>query len=256
MSQPSTIKIQPVGGPTAIVELAGLRLILDPTFDPPGDYDAGNGLTLTKLAGPAIGIDEVGRLDAVLLSHDQHADNLDDAGRGLLGTVPTVLTTTEGAARLGGDVRGLEPYESVRVGEALTVTAVPAQHGPEGTEHLSGPVVGFVLEADGAPRVYVSGDNASVDVARTIADRLGPFDIAILNVGGAQVPFFDDPYVTLSNERAVEVARALAPRAVVALHHDGWSHFTQDGESLRAAFVDAGLGDRLRLISPGTVEEV
>lgn len=256
MTSTNTITVQPIGGPTAIVEIAGLRIVLDPTFDPPGDYEAGNGLTLSKLAGPAVAVDAVGPLDVALVSHDQHPDNLDAAGRRLLGEVATVLTTTEGAGRLGDGARGLAPYETVEVGGSLKVTAVPAQHGPDGTEHLTGPVVGFVLKADGAPTVYVSGDNASVAVAREINDRLGPFDVAILNVGGAQVPFFDDPYVTLSNERAIEVARALSPRTVVALHHDGWSHFTQDASSLAAAFEAAGLGDRLRLIEPGTTEEI
>lgn len=255
MTTPATIAVQPIGGPTAIIEIAGLRIVLDPTFDPPGDYDAGNGLTLTKTAGPAVAVDAIGPIDVALVSHDQHADNLDDAGRRLLADVATVLTTTEGAARLGGGARGLEPYEAVELG-GLRVTAVPAQHGPEGTEHLSGPVVGFVLAADGAPTVYVSGDNASVEVAAAIDDRLGPFDIAVLNIGGAQVPFFEDPYVTLSNERAIAVARALNPRAVVPLHHDSWGHFTQDGDSLAAAFEAAGLGDRLRLIAPGTTAQV
>lgn len=240
----SPVTVQAVGGPTAILEIAQQRLILDPTFDPPGEYDAGEGLTLVKTAGPAVPVDEVGHLDVALVSHDQHADNLDEAGRALLGRVGTVLTTAEGADRLGDGAIGLGPWESTQLGD-LTVTAVPAQHGPEGTEHLSGPVIGFVLTAEGAPSVYVSGDNASVEVATDINDRLGPFDIAILNIGGAQVPFFDDPYVTLSNERAVVVAQALGSRAVVALHHHGWEHFTQDAKSLRAAFEAAGITSQL-----------
>jgi L-ascorbate metabolism protein UlaG (beta-lactamase superfamily) len=254
-TQAKTLTVQPIGGPTAILELAGLRIVLDPTFDPPGEYDLGGGLTLAKLAGPAVPVAEIGPIDIALVSHDQHPDNLDEAGRRLLAEVAIVLTTVEGAERLGNGARGLEPYASVEV-EGLRITAVPAQHGPAGTEHISGPVVGFVLQADGAPSVYVSGDNAAVDVAREIHDRVGPFDVAILNVGGAQVPLFEDPYVTLSNERAVTVAQALAPRAVVALHHDGWGHFTQDGPSLAWAFAGAGLGDRLRLIAPGQIEAV
>lgn len=240
----TTITIQAVGGPTAIIEIADQRIILDPTFDPPGEYEGEEGLTLVKTAGPAVAVEGLGDLDIALVSHDQHADNLDHSGRQLLERVDAVLTTTEGAARLGGGTIGLAPYESRDFGE-LTVTAVPAQHGPVGTEHLTGQVVGFVLSAKDAPTVYVSGDNASVDVASEINDRLGPFDIAVLNVGGAQVPFFDDPLVTLSNERAVEVAGNLGSRAVVALHHHGWAHFTQDADSLQAAFEAAGLQDRL-----------
>jgi hypothetical protein len=50
-----------------------------------------------------------GSLDAVLLSHDQHDDNLDSAGRGLLPGADAVITTIAGAKRLGGDARGLAP---------------------------------------------------------------------------------------------------------------------------------------------------
>lgn len=70
------VRIQAVGGPTAILELGGVRLLTDPTFDPPGDYPRPDGPTLVKLAPPALGPDDLGRVDAVLLSHD-HADNLD-----------------------------------------------------------------------------------------------------------------------------------------------------------------------------------
>lgn len=248
--RPPTLSIRPVGGPTAILEMAGRRIVVDP----PGEYALGP-LTLTKLAGPAVALDEIGPLDVALVSHDQHADNLDDAGRALLETVDTVLTTTAGAERLGGAAVGLEPYAVRQLGD-LTVTAVPAQHGPEGTEEVSGPVIGFVLTAPGTGAVYVSGDNASTEVVRAINARLGPFAVALLNIGGAQVPFFDDPYVTLSNARAVEVARLLGKTTIVPLHHDGWGHFTQDSASLQREFAEAGLAERLRVIEPGRAEAV
>src|SRR3954452_18187826 len=41
-------------------------------------------------------------LHAVLLSHDRHGDNLDDAGRALLPAADVVVTTAAGAGRLGG----------------------------------------------------------------------------------------------------------------------------------------------------------
>jgi hypothetical protein len=42
-----------VGGPTAVTEIGGLRLVTDPTFDPPGDHPIGSRV-LTKTAGPAV----------------------------------------------------------------------------------------------------------------------------------------------------------------------------------------------------------
>src|ERR671922_4505 len=106
------ITVQLVGGPTALVTYGGLRLLTDPTFDPPGDYERGPTI-LRKLDGPAIPADRIGPVDAVLLSHDHHADNLDRAGRDFLPTAGRVLTTRAGAERLGGGSLGLEPYETV-----------------------------------------------------------------------------------------------------------------------------------------------
>src|SRR5262249_22494986 len=78
----------------------------DPTFDPPGDAYGRPPATLTKTQGPALSPEAVGRIDAVLLSHDHHADNLDHAGRALLAQVGRVATTPAGAGRLrGGAVR-------------------------------------------------------------------------------------------------------------------------------------------------------
>ena len=94
------VLIQLIGGPTALLEVDGLRLVTDPTFDQPGDYPRPNAPTLVKLAGPAVAADEMARADVVLLSHDQHADNLDESGRAYLGQVPLTLTTPSGADRL------------------------------------------------------------------------------------------------------------------------------------------------------------
>ena len=78
------MRLTHIGGPTALIELDGWRLLTDPTFDPPGrTYAFGWGTRSRKLAGPA-SRPGVGPIDAVLLSHDHHADNLDDAGRALL----------------------------------------------------------------------------------------------------------------------------------------------------------------------------
>ena len=101
------IRLTHIGGPTVLIEAEGWRILTDPTFDPPGrTYKFGWGSKSTKLSGPALAPDDLGPIDAVLLSHDHHADNLDDAGRALLAAVPTVITTNVGARRLGGGCAG------------------------------------------------------------------------------------------------------------------------------------------------------
>jgi len=86
-------RITHIGGPTTLLEVGGVRLLVDPTFDPPGRrYSFGWGTSSRKTTGPAVQPRELGPLDAVLLTHDQHADNLDDPGRSLLPTVPADIT--------------------------------------------------------------------------------------------------------------------------------------------------------------------
>ena len=126
------VSVTLVGGPTALIEYAGLRWITDPAFSAPGTYDG-----LTKTTSPALTPSQLQPVDVVLLSHDHHADNLDPAGREFLPRAGRVLTTVAGAERLGGGAEGLEPWSTVSVGD-VTVTAVPALHGPPGPSRSPG----------------------------------------------------------------------------------------------------------------------
>ncbi|MPY58587.1 MBL fold metallo-hydrolase, partial [Streptomyces spongiae] len=102
-----------IGGPTTLIEAAGWRLLTDPTFDPPGHrYSFGWATSSRKTSGPAVKASELPPLDAVLLTHDHHADNLDAAGRALLPEAGVVLTTPSGARRLGGNAHGLAPWQT------------------------------------------------------------------------------------------------------------------------------------------------
>ena len=142
-----------IGGPTALLEIAGLRFLTDPTFDP-GDSEYTTPVyTLRKSTGPAIGADEIGHIDVVVLSHDHHPDNLDRAGRAMLPSAGKVLTTQVGAERLGGNAVGLANWETVDVtslnGTRLLVTGTPARHGPAGGDR--GPVTGFLITDSDSP---------------------------------------------------------------------------------------------------------
>ncbi|MFC9125630.1 MBL fold metallo-hydrolase [Streptomyces sp. NPDC057099] len=247
------------GGPTALFEYGGLRFLTDPTFDAPGDYPESTGPVLTKTAPASGSPAELGPVDVVLLSHDEHADNLDRAGRALLADIPLTLTTPGGGKRLGGKARGLADWESVELdrpgGGTVTVTGVPAIHGPgtrEETEAITGQVVGFVLSGDGLPTVYVSGDNASLDAVRETAGRLGPVDTAVLFAGAPRfAALFDGGALVLDSARAAEATRILGARRVVPVHYDSWTHFTEGRDELQAAFAAAGLADRLDWGHPG-----
>ncbi|MFF0520158.1 MBL fold metallo-hydrolase [Actinomadura nitritigenes] len=246
-----SLTVRYLGGPTAVLETGGLRLLVDPTFDAAGEHPVGD-RALTKTMDAVAGPDEVGPVDAVLLSHDQHPDNLDDGGRAYVARAPLTLSTQAAADRLGGTVRALPSWEDAELarpgGGVLRITAVPALHGPDGTEHLTGPVTGFVLTGDGLPTTYVSGDNASLDVVREIAARFAPFDVALLFAGAARTPLLEGE-LTLGSAGAAEAAAILGARQVVPLHFEGWAHFSQGRDTLAGAF--AGFAGGFHLLDPG-----
>ena len=244
----STTTVTYVGGPTAILEWAGMRIVTDPTFDAPQVYDDPNETTLVKTAGPGVARADLGPVDLVLLSHHGHKDNLDWEGLELIATGPLTLSNQLAASELwGGSVLGFDDWEQHRLGD-VTVTIVPALHGPPGSLAFVGPVVGFVLEKAGEPTVYVSGDNASLPLVEQIAGRFPSIDIALLFSGAARVPRLDAA-LTLTSTDAAAAARLLGSPRVVALHVEDWEHFSETRADLEAAFAGAGL-DHLLVATP------
>lgn len=248
------LRVNYVGGPTALLELAGLRLLTDPTFDPAGrEYPTGL-YTLRKLKSPAISPESLGVIDAVLLSHDHHFDNLDDAGRDLLKSAGRVLTTEAGAGRLGGGAVGLATWQEFTLpapgGQTLSVVGTPARHGPEGGDR--GPVTGFVLTSPEAPRgaVYLSGDTVWYEGVAEVGRRF-PVRVAMLFMGAARVPEVGPAHLTFTAAEAVEAARAFPDAVIVPLHYEGWAHFSESRRQVEDAFGAAGLSHRLRWLEPG-----
>lgn len=163
------MRLTHVGGPTVLVEVDGWRILTDPTFDPPGRrYRFGWGTSSIKTAGPAITADQLEPVDAVLLSHDHHADNLDVTGRALLRQAGVVVTTHAGERRLRAtNVRGLRPSYSTQLTApgkpTLTITATPCRHGPPRSRPIAGAVIGFAfsLPERNATRLWMTGDTVS-----------------------------------------------------------------------------------------------
>ena len=141
MTGPEPAQIIYIGGPTALISYHGLRLLTDPTFDSRGEEYVYGPVTLRKLADPAISIDHLGSIDLILLSHDQHFDNLDHSGRQMLTRADKVFTTAEGANRLGGNALGFVPWQTVEFqapdGTTVLITATPARHGRIGSPERS-----------------------------------------------------------------------------------------------------------------------
>ncbi|MBZ5567490.1 MAG: MBL fold metallo-hydrolase [Acidobacteriia bacterium] len=243
-----------IGGPTALVDFGGVRLLTDPTFDPAGGAYPSGAAVLRKLAGPALSAEALGHVDYVLLSHDHHFDNLDRAGREVLVKAKKVLTTSEGAVRLGGNSMGLQTWESVAIaapqGRVLRVVGTPARHGPAGLSR--GAVSGFVFYFVDAPEraVYFSGDTVWYEGVGEVAQKF-PIRAALLNLGAARVPEVGPFHLTMTADEAVESARAFANALIVPLHYEGWAHFSEGAEDIARAFAAAGMTHRLRWLDAG-----
>ncbi|HEY7180596.1 MAG TPA: MBL fold metallo-hydrolase [Blastocatellia bacterium] len=247
-----------IGGPSALLELGGLRLLTDPTFDPAGEEYPTGLHTLRKTMGPSLKPESLGRIDAVLLSHDHHFDNLDHSGRALLKSAGSVLTTKVGAERLGGNAIGITPWQNIdlstRDGRVLRVTGTPARHGPVGGDR--GPVTGFVLTLTESPdsAIYLSGDTVWYEGVAEVSRRF-PVRIAILFMGAGRIP--EAPgHLTFTAKEAVEAARAFADATIIPLHYEGWAHFSESRKEIEEAFANAEMKGRLRWMEPGCATDL
>ena len=239
------LRITHIGGPTVLIEAAGRRLLTDPTFDPAGgSYRFGWGTGSRKTAGPAIASADLPPIDAVLLTHDHHGDNLDAAGRALLPAAGTVVTTASGARRLGGAARGLRPWDTTTLEApglpALEVTATPCRHGPPLSGPIVGDVIGFALRWEGQDGgvLWISGDTVLYDGVREVAGRL-EVDVALLHLGGVRFPVSGPLRYTMTAREAVELCRLVRPRIAVPVHYEGWAHFHEGREAVERELAAA-----------------
>jgi L-ascorbate metabolism protein UlaG (beta-lactamase superfamily) len=266
------MKLRYLGTATLLIEYAGLRILTDPAFDPAGAaYDFGPWYTprtwfaSEKLYETPLAPAALGEIDAVLLSHDHHADNFDLAGRDLVAAQrgARVYTTVAGAARLaalqprsrrsgpgdglglGARVTGVAWGQRVALGSAW-VTATPARHGPRGTPQVH-EVNGWLLEppaGSAEPTVWISGDTVLFDRLRDALVGAGNrVDVAIVHCGAVsfpRVPLLGRALFTFDSRQAIEACRLLAPRHIVPVHRSGWTHFREPEAALRDGLQGAG----------------
>ncbi len=254
----STATITHIGGPTALIEVGGWRILTDPTFDPPGKrYFFGWGTTSRKLAGPAVPAADLGAIDAVLVSHHHHGDNLDPTARALLPTWGTTFTTTKAARVLGGTSIGLGAWETATLEapgkETVAITATPCRHGPLGSDPITGPVIGFSLAwpSQQNGELWVTGDTVLYPALREVASRL-KVGTMLLHLGSVRFRYLSGWFrYTMDAREGAELIGLVKPANVVPVHYEGWSHFQQDRGPAEQVLNTSPYADRITWLDPG-----
>ncbi|MCA8910458.1 MAG: MBL fold metallo-hydrolase [Planctomycetes bacterium] len=215
-----------LGHSTSLIEIDGARLLLDPVW--------GERVSPLSWAGPKrfqpapVAIDQLPKLDAVLISHD-HYDHLDYPTIVELAKLDVPFYTSLGVgAHLEGwgvapeRITELDWWESVQLKHGIELTAAPAQHfsGRGMLDRNRTLWSAFALRGPDHA-VFFSGDTGLTEDYTTIARKLGTFDLVMLEVGAYFEAWGD---VHLGPDGAVEAFKLLgsADAAFLPVH---WGMF-------------------------------
>jgi L-ascorbate metabolism protein UlaG (beta-lactamase superfamily) len=185
----SGLRITWLGHSTLLIEIDGVRVLTDPVFGPRASP--------FRFAGPKrfhrvpAKIAELPPLDVVLLSHDHH-DHLDPSSIRALAKRRVPFVTSLGVAarlvRFGVDsqlITELDWWESHTLpGGSLTFTAAPAQHfSGRGLFDRNKTLWSSWVLASTKRRLFFSADTGLTDELREISQRLGPFEVSMIEIG-------------------------------------------------------------------------
>jgi L-ascorbate metabolism protein UlaG (beta-lactamase superfamily) len=216
------LRVTWLGHSTLIVELDGKRLLLDPVW-----AERASPLTWAgpkRFFAPPLPLSELPEIDAILISHD-HYDHLDTQ------TVQTLAASTRApfVVPLGVGAHleywGVEPariveldwWQEHELGD-LRLVATPARHfsGRSLTFHDADATLwsGWAMLGP-THRAYYSGDTAMFPGFSEIGERLGPFDVTLIESGAYNSMW---PDVHLGPEQAVEAHRMVRGKTLIPVH--------------------------------------
>lgn len=221
----NTIRVTWLGHSSCILEVDGKRFLTDPLW-----YQRPSPL---QQAGPKrffenpLSIDDLPPIDFILLSHD-HYDHLDKHAiirltkKGL-----RIITMLGVGKRLTGwgikkeMITEVDWWDSVLVDLDFKITAAPARH-------FSGRWIGdrfktlwgsFIIKGP-VHNVYFGADSGYYDGFITIGENLGPFDLALLEIGAYNEEW---EAIHMGPEKAVQAALDLKAAMLMPIH---WGTFS------------------------------
>lgn len=250
-----------VGNATVIIQYAGFTILTDPNFLHQGDHvHLGYGLKSKRLTAPALTIEQLPKIDLIVLSH-MHGDHFDQlVQKELDKNIP--IASTEEAIRQLKDMgfKSLHPISkwkalTVRKGDAeLRITSTPARHGPPGLSVALPDTMGSILEfspSGGSPRyrMYITGDTLVHDEIKEIKEKYPQVDLALLHLGGTRI--LETVLVTMDAEQGVEMMKIIAPDRAIPIHYNDYDVFKSPIEDFQKAIREAGLEEKIIYLNHG-----
>ncbi len=245
VAPPSGLRVTWFGHSTTIVEIDGHRILTDPVWtDRVSPID---GVGPTRFYPPPIAISDLPRFDAVVVSHD-HYDHLDyETIRAMKDWDTRFVVPLGVGAHLAywgvpeARITEVDWWDRVPIGD-LTIVCTPARHA-SGRHVLDKDATlwaGYAL-VGAKHRVYYSGDTGLFPAMNDIGEKLGPFDLTMIETGQYNAAW---PDWHIGPEQAVRAhamvrGKVLLPVhwALLALAYHGW---TEPVERASAAATRAG----------------
>jgi L-ascorbate metabolism protein UlaG (beta-lactamase superfamily) len=222
----SGLRVTWMGHSTMLIEIDGVRVLVDPVWDERAAPMTWAGPK--RFFAPPLRLEELPRVDVVLLSHD-HYDHLGAWTIPLLARLKnlcgarwvTALGVGSILTKLGvkpDRITELDWTESFRVKE-LEVTALPARHfsGRSLFRRFETLWASFVL-AGPTHRVYYGADSGEWEGFAEIGREYGPFDLTMLEIGASD-PLWAD--IHMGPDGAVRTFAAMGGKGLLMPIHWG-----------------------------------